>query len=229
MLNFLKSLFAPPVRKESDASSSDVIGEIRVSLPYPKPPEPPKLPPIELVSPACPYCEVIQDPPPQRRRRCRDCGETIYTKTYRESGRKHLLTAEEFKEIEDDEWDNRWNALDQRVINGTREDDWHTVKYSHFLQALMMFQRGWDHRGLAAESRRGEIRFHRQFTASLDVTHVRVVANEDKSCPDCMALNGLTFTFDEALEQMPIPCPTCTTWTDKNPNGGWCRCYYQAA
>ena len=51
--------------------------------------------PIELVSPACPYCGVIQDPPPQRRKKCRDCGETIHTRTDRIEGKKYLLTADE--------------------------------------------------------------------------------------------------------------------------------------
>ena len=36
-------------------------------------------PPIALIHAACPYCGVIQDPPPTRRKKCRDCKETIYT------------------------------------------------------------------------------------------------------------------------------------------------------
>ena len=51
--------------------------------------------PIELVSPACPYCGAVQDPPPQRRKKCRDCGEVIHTRTDRVERKRYLLTADE--------------------------------------------------------------------------------------------------------------------------------------
>ena len=139
-----------------------------------------------------------------------------------------MLTAAQAREIESEHRDAQWWELNQRVIDGTRDGDWHAVKFAHFQQALMLFERGADHRRLAEESRRGEIRLHRSRSGLLDTTHVRVVAQKDQACPGCAALHGLTLSFDEALETMPIPCPYCTTWSDKNPNGGWCRCYYEA-
>ena len=36
-----------------------------------------------------------------------------------------------------------------------------------------------------------------------------------------------TLSDDEALDRMPIPCPTCINQGNKNPSGDWCRCYYQ--
>ena len=64
-------------------------------FPRPEEPEQGRSSAIELVSPACPYCGVIQDPPPKRRKKCRDCGETIHTRTDRIERKKHLLTADE--------------------------------------------------------------------------------------------------------------------------------------
>ena len=152
MLKFLKSLFATPERDplktEDSETPADPTGAMRVSFTYP---ERHQFPPIELLSPACPYCGVIQDPPSQRRRRCRDCGETIYTKTYREQGKKYLLTAAQAQEIEGEERDAQWRGLNQWVINGTRDGDWHAVKFAYFQQALILFERGRDHRVLAAE------------------------------------------------------------------------------
>ena len=52
-------------------------------------------PPIMFVDPACPYCRVVQDPFPQRREKCRDCGQVIYTYTDRKARKRYLLTAEE--------------------------------------------------------------------------------------------------------------------------------------
>ena len=49
------------------------------------------LPPITLSSPACPYCGVIQEPPPMRRRKCRDCGQIIHVRTDREERKNTCL------------------------------------------------------------------------------------------------------------------------------------------
>ena len=78
------------IAERENKSQPEVV--IRVSSPseHPAP-----LPPITLSSPACPYCGVIQEPPPTRRRNCRDCGETIHVRTDREERKKYLLTAEE--------------------------------------------------------------------------------------------------------------------------------------
>ena len=66
-----------------------------VSPPYPGFPKHEPLPPIVLDNAACPYCGVVQDPPPTRRKKCQDCKETIYTWTDQESRRKYLLTQQE--------------------------------------------------------------------------------------------------------------------------------------
>ena len=49
-------------------------------------------PTITLVSAACPYCGVPQDPPPVRRRKCKDCGQVIHVRVDPQN-KKHLVTA----------------------------------------------------------------------------------------------------------------------------------------
>ncbi len=41
---------------------------------------------------ACPHCGVIVDPPPQRNRKCPECGEKIIVRTRRSDGAKLYLT-----------------------------------------------------------------------------------------------------------------------------------------
>ena len=72
--------------------------EMSVSPPYPGFPKHEPLPPIVLDNAACPYCGVVQDPPPTRRKKCQDCKETIYTWTDQESRRKYLLTQQDTTE-----------------------------------------------------------------------------------------------------------------------------------
>ena len=76
---------------------------------------PTPLPPITLSNPACPYCGVIQEPPPTRRRKCRDCGEIIHVRTDREERKKYLLTAEEAE---------RWALTDARLARQRRDRAW---------------------------------------------------------------------------------------------------------
>ena len=49
------------------------------------------------MNPECPYCGVVQDPPPQRKRKCRDCGQPIYIQG--QGDRKTLITAKEHTRI----------------------------------------------------------------------------------------------------------------------------------
>ena len=43
---------------------------------------------------------------------------------------------------------------------------------------------------------------------------------------ECQKLEEAIYGIDRALESMPIPYGCCKTWADKNPYGGWFRCYY---
>ena len=200
--------------------------EVSVALPQPEFPMPEPLPPITLVSPACPYCGVLQEPAPTRRRKCRDCGETIHIRTDQEERKKYLLTKEEADRLEREDWDKRRRELNQTVIEAARNNDWHTMKMAHFQQALMLFRRGGDHHQLAAESRKSELRYFRAVYQEMGGERVTVSTAGEQACAECRRLEGQELSIDEAMELMPIPIKACKTWADKNPNGGWCRCSY---
>ena len=116
--------------------------EISIVLTYPDFPDPKPLPPIVLDAPACPYCGVIQEPPPTRRKKCRDCKETIFTWTNRETRRKYLVTQKECNQIRRNEWDAQWKALNLQVAEGSKSGDLQMIKVAHFSQALMLFEKG---------------------------------------------------------------------------------------
>ena len=194
--------------------------EVSVESSYPDFIKPEPLPPITLVSPACPYCGTIQEPPPQRRRRCRDCGETIYPKTDRQR-KRHLLTKTQAAAWDRDVWDSQWKELNHAFIEASKTNDWHAMKMAHFRQALMQFGRGRDHQRLAAESRKSEIRHYQ----SIGCERLSIMVNAD-DCAECLTLKDKVLTIEEALKQMPIPVKTCQNEADKNQYGGWCRCSY---
>ena len=200
--------------------------EISVSLPFPDFSDRTPPPPIVLDGPACPYCGAIQEPPPQRRKKCRDCGETIHTWTNQESRRRYLLTKTDDERVRREQWDAEWEAASLRVEEGIRSGDWHTVKVAHFQQALMLFKQGSDHQRLAAESRKSELRYYRNMYQGVGITRVAISTVGDACCSECSSLHGKEFSIEEALESMPIPVKTCQTWVDKNQYGGWCRCSY---
>ena len=202
--------------------------ELSVSLPYPEIPKHEPLPPIVLDNAACPYCGVLQEPPPTHRKRCRDCKETIYTWTDQVARRKYLLTQQEHARIIQQEWDAEWESLNSQIVDGSSAGDWHTVKMAHFRQALMLFGKGRDHQILAAESRKSELRYYRTLSSyrEMGVTRVKISTAEEAACAECRALHDTTFEIDQALETMPIPIRTCQTWAEKNEHGGWCRCSY---
>lgn len=202
--------------------------EVTASLPSLELPEPVQLPPIVLDSPACPYCGVVQEPPPARRKKCLDCKKIIHTWTDQHSRRRYLLTQEAHARISQHEWEAKWESLATQATEGRRAENWHQAKMAYFQQALMLFRRGQDHLHLAAESRRAELRMYqdRESYRTAGVTRVTIRTTEDASCTECSHLHGQAFDIEEALQLMPIPVHTCRTWADKNEHGGWCRCSY---
>ena len=100
-------------RRIAERKSKSQAGAVtHVSFPSERPGP---VPPVTLCSPACPYCGVIQEPPPMRRRKCRDSGQIIHVRTDREERTKYLLTAEEAE---------RRTATDARLAGERRNDEW---------------------------------------------------------------------------------------------------------
>lgn len=204
--------------------------QLSVSLPPPSfsapaPAEP--VPPIKLASPACPYCGVIQDPPPQRRRKCRDCSETIYPWTDQETRTKYLLTAEQHEQRRRVAWDAAWRDLNRRLLEASEKENWGSVHTLLFQQARMLFDRGGDHMPIRVESQRAHLMYYRNLSHTLRRgKQLTITTQGETSCVECQVLAGHQYSIDEAMELMPLPCKTCLREAESNPHGGWCTCYY---
>ena len=183
------------------------------------------LPPIELVSPECPYCGVVQDPPPTRRKKCRDCGEVIHTRTDRETRKKYLLTQMESKRLAREARDTRFKELGREVQRASQAGDWGALSSAYQGQASILFAEARPHHPVALEAAKATLMQMR----SAGITQVRIASSRDERvCGYCAALEGKVFSVRRALNNPPIPGPSCTDGIGQNPHGGRCRCVYMA-
>ena len=206
-------------------SKSQPEAVIRVSFPSKRPAP---LPPITPSSPACPYCGVNQEPPPMRRRKCRDCGQIIHVRTDREERKKYLLTAEEAERmaakdagLARERRNEEWKQPSEQVRIGMQAGDLQSLQAGYQQQARILFVEGRPHRHLAQEATRAQL----LSLLELGVAGVEVMnADDERVCTHCQSLAGKVFTIPRALEAMPIPGPNCTDGNEKNTHGGRCRC-----
>ena len=161
-----------------------------------------RLPPITLASPACPYCGAIQDPPPQRRKKCKDCGEVIHTWTDREARKKYLLTEQEAKAQERSRRDARWKELSEQVRVASQAGDFQALRLAYDEQSHILFAEGRNHLHVQKLSSQVQL-LHLQ---SIGVEKVRISTSQDERvCSHCKSWEGKVITVEDALEQMPIP------------------------
>ena len=182
-------------------------------------------PPITLENAACPYCGVIQEPPPQRRRKCKDCGEIIHIHTDRAAATKYLLTETQAKRVERQQQDARWKELSKLVQTASQDGDLNALASAYDQQASILFDAGRPHHHVAREAMRCSLLAKQQ----LGISQVKVSTSQDERvCAHCQSLEGKVFSVDEALASMPLPGPSCTDGSDRNGHGGRCRCIYVA-
>ena len=205
------------IRHAIKQSRQEGAGKGRVSVvteaPEPRPSRP--LPPITLEDPACPYCGAVQDPPPQRRRKCRDCGETIHTRTDQEARKRYLITASEADRLHRQQRDEHWKELSKAVEVASRAGDLNALASAYGQQSYFLFHEGRPHRHVAQEAARCRLLHFQQ----IGVPRVSVMTCKDERvCEYCRSLEGKVFTVAEALRTMPLPGPGC--------DDGMCRCSY---
>ena len=142
-------------------SKSQPEAVTRVSFPSKRPAP---LPPLTLSSPACPYCGVIQEPPPMRRRKCQDCGQIIHVRTAREERKKYLLTAEEAEHraakdarLARERRNEEWKQLSEQVRVAMQAGDWKSLQAAYQQQARILFVEGRPHRHVAQEATRARL------------------------------------------------------------------------
>ena len=148
---------------------------------------------------ACPYCGAIQDPPPQRKKKCKDCGQPIHVKK-RGDGRKHLLTEKEAQELARKQRESQWKELSRHHERETGKPWRKRIE-------------GRNSASVEKEAIRCELRSFQQTR----IKKVRVLTSQDERvCQHCQPLEGEIFGVKTALKKMPIPPEHC-------PN---CRCIY---
>ena len=183
------------------------------------------LPPITLTSPACPYCGVVQDPPPKRRKKCKDCGQVIHTWTDREARKKYLLTEQEARAQELSRRDTRWKELSEQVRVASQAGDLQALRLAYYQQAEILFAEGRNH----LDARQLSASVELQHLKSIGIEMVRVRTSDDERvCSHCRSWEGKVISVEDTLEQMPIPGPNCDDNRYGNPYGGRCRCSYEA-
>lgn len=171
---------------------------------------------------ACPYCGAIQDPPPQRKRKCRDCGQTIHVKKLRDGHRK-LLTEKEVRKHKQEMREAHWKDLSNQGQRALQEGDWHAASQAYHGQARILFEEGRNHHIVLSEAHKCELLGMRE----VGIQKVKVLtADDERVCQACQKLDGKVFSVSAALKIMPIPCQSCDDRSEKNPHGGFCRCVY---
>ncbi len=168
-------------------------------------------------SAACPYCGKAQSPPPQLRRKCRDCGRLIYVRTDRRTGKRRLLTESQAEDTQRRERAAHWRKLTQQAQNAERSGDLEAMRLAYTGQAYFLHDEGKPHRDVARKA----ARCHLLNMQRVGIQTVRVSTCRDGSvCDYCQRLEGREFGVAEALRTMPLPGPNC------DRNDGICRCVY---
>ena len=207
------------VKQRDSHRSSDGLPIVGLSQPVAP------LPPTILVSPACPYCGVIQEPPPTRRRKCRGCDQLIYIGTDLLERKRYLLTKEEAELAECERRDARWKELSQQVKDAMQAGDWQALRMTYNELASILFAEGRPHNHIKQEAMKAALMGFQQ----VGIDRVQVLTCKDeKVCNGCNVLENTIFTVAEASELMPIPGLNCKDGEDMNPHGGRCRCLYIA-
>ena len=183
-------------------------------------------PPVSLVSPACPYCGNLQDPPPRKNKECRECGETIHIWIDQETREKHLLTASQHRRRRREKSAERYVNLSLRIIEANRNNDWQELATAYSEKASMLFHQGHDHRELASLSLDAWLRHYRH--EGVNKVRISVISHPGAlvNCSHCLEMDGRQLGVEEALISMPVPIESCQTNAHKNQYGGWCRCLY---
>ncbi|MDP2949452.1 MAG: hypothetical protein Q8P22_07930 [Chloroflexota bacterium] len=193
-----------------------------------------ELPPLprSVVGSHCPYCGAETVPVPSRKKKCRACGNYVFVKVKPSDRRRYLVTEEQAREIEA-EWaqyhrrqkDESWAALNRQLQEAMRRSDWQEMSGLYFQMASQLFEEGRESFRLARLARECKLKAYQE---SGVVEVVQILACLAESCPACRALHGKRFAIKQALQEMPIPVETCSTWKEEGRTHGWCRCHYAA-
>ena len=189
-----------------------------------------QLPPIETVAPACPYCGVIQEPPPKQRRRCRDCGETIFVRSDRRKRLRYLLTERQAFDWDYEATDRYWRQTTGRLAYAYKSQDWEGVKDFEDELARLMFERERDSFPRLRSARAAELRHLQQLQADdnyPDFDRVRVVVRGDESCKHCRRHDGDEYHVSTLRAHPILPVEECEGHYFRGVQQPFCHCHYE--
>jgi len=116
-----------------------------------------------------------------------------------------------------------WRAANEMIVVGAQQNNWRLVSMAYGKMAFTLFEEDQPHYQLAKESKRASIMGYMESRAAakrpLDGKVLRILANA--CCEECEHFHLREYTFDEALEQAPLPPAACSR--------GWCNCCWDNA
>lgn len=209
-------------------------------------------------APKCPYCRVALAKRPQRKTKCSACGKPIFVKSTPGDRTKRLMTEAEANKAEAmwqaheeqnkyvstlqslglseedlEKESNRllsrkskkevYSALLERVAK--EADDLHRRKMAHHFLAIERSREGKDFLTHLKEAARCELlRYQQQNIKKVEI----LTAGSGNSCTECEKQSRKIYPLEQALKEMPLPCPSCTH-TGLGDVKGFCRCTYVAS
>src|SRR5213593_4424065 len=174
----------------------------------------------------CPYCRVSLTCAPKRRIACPSCGKPIIVR------RSRLCTEDEARALDvctrlgvtHDRLDATRRALSSqfgrlagagdavwRILHEVLAEgrDWQRRRIVYFQMSRFLWEDGKDCLQASREATRMQLEDWKASADAglLDLGRARlvVITSRQASCPTCRALDGATFTYQQAQESMPIP------------------------
>jgi hypothetical protein len=115
-----------------------------------------------------------------------------------------------------------WRAANEIVVAGAQRNQWSIVAWAYWKMAYTLFEDEQPHQHLARECERAFVLDYLTKRNAMNQTEgkvLRILANA--CCEECEAFHLREYTFDEALEENPLPPSGCTN--------GWCSCSWDMA
>ncbi len=186
----------------------------------------------------CPYCKAELVPAPRRKKKCPECGQTMYVRdgkllqefdalqvdwlvflsSLNVKKRDFDQTRKSLKKqtaVEPSFFDVVRNILDEVIARGSSEDK---VRAYHELSRAASWEGGDPSPYIEAGLRETLEEMKRRSVKTVKVNNYGGYPDYS-TCEDCAALHGKAFSIDDALSSMPVPSK-CSR------DDGWCRCEY---
>jgi hypothetical protein len=211
--------------------------------------------PTEIApNPICPYCRVLLRKVPKRKSLCPHCKKRIHVcekqdllpgiSLFKEADARAIrwlgtlgVTRSDFDLYRQSQLkrsghtsslsDLAWGIMNESL---TRTRDREQLRQIYWNMARFLYEEGKDHLKLMQEAQKwalaGWQNAARDGAIHWERTRLEVITAGAASCDACQILDGVAFTIEEVLGQMPLPVKNCSHEPAKPGGPGWCRCCY---